>query len=94
MFLLFSADVLCLTLSSFHSIISLSFCSFSYNGVCFDQLKPCVNDFIDSQKGSNGDGKLQIYGQDNNENLNFLELKTCIRRKTARIFTNQNMPLV
>ena len=45
-------------LSSLHCIISLSFCSFSYNGVCYDKLKLSVDDIIVSQKGSNGDRKL------------------------------------
>ena len=43
-------------LSSLHWNISLSFCSFSYNG---GQLKLSVSDFINSQKGFNGDSKLK-----------------------------------
>ena len=37
--------------------ISLSFCSFLYNGVCYDVLKLSVSDVIVSQKGSNGETK-------------------------------------
>ena len=37
--------------SSLHWIISLSFCSFSYNGVCFEQLKHYVSDVTVGQKG-------------------------------------------
>ena len=33
-----------------NTFISLSFCSFLYNGVCFDGLKLSVNDVIYSQK--------------------------------------------
>ena len=39
-----------------------------YNGVSYDGLKLSVNDIIVSQKGSNGDGKPQFYGQDYNVN--------------------------
>ena len=45
--------------SSLHCNFSVSFCSFLYNGVYFDGLKLFVSDVIFSQKGSNGDGKLQ-----------------------------------
>ena len=51
-------------LSSIHWVISLSFLSFSYNGVCFDKLKLSVSDIIVTQKGSNGEGKLHFFGQD------------------------------
>ena len=53
-------------LSSIHWVISLSFLSFSYNGVCFDKLKLSVSDIIVTQKGSNGEGKLHFFGQDSN----------------------------
>ena len=53
-------------LSSLHCSTSLSFCSFSYNGVCFDNLKLSVNDVIVNQKGSNQDEKLQFFGRDYN----------------------------
>ena len=33
-----------------------------YNGVCFNGLKLSVIDVIVSQKSSNGDGQLQIFG--------------------------------
>ena len=46
-----------------HWNISLSLCSFSYKGVCFDKLKLSVSDVIVSLKGSNGDGKLHFFGQ-------------------------------
>ena len=46
--------------------ISLSFCAFLYNGVCFNGLKLSISDVIDSQKLSNGDGKLQFFGRDYN----------------------------
>ena len=49
---------------SLHLSISLSFCSFLYNGVCWDVLKPSVSDVIVSQKSSNVDGKLQFFGPD------------------------------
>ena len=52
--------------SSLHCNISLSFCSFSYNEVYFDGIKLSVNDVIDSQKGSNGNGKLKFNGRDYN----------------------------
>ena len=52
--------------SSLHCNFSLSFCSFSYNGVHFDGLKLSVNDVIVSQKESNGNGKLQFFGRDYN----------------------------
>ena len=42
--------------------ISLSFCSFSYNGICYNRLKLSVSDIIVSQKGSNEDGKLHFFG--------------------------------
>ena len=48
--------------SSLYCIISFSFCSFSYNGVCYDGFKRSVSDVIVSQKGSNGDRKLQFFG--------------------------------
>ena len=48
--------------SSLHWNISLSFCSFSYNGVCYDVSKLSVCDVIVSQKGSNGNRKLQLLG--------------------------------
>ena len=51
-------------LSSLHWIISLSFCSFSYKGLCFVKLKLSVSDVIVSQKGSNGDRKLHFFGRD------------------------------
>ena len=38
--------------SSLHCNISLSFCSFLYSGVYFDQLKLTVNDLIVSQEDS------------------------------------------
>ena len=50
--------------SSLNCNISLSFCLFSYNGVCFKVLKLSVGDVIVSQKGSNGNGKLQLFGWD------------------------------
>ena len=53
-------------ISSLHCNISLSLCSFSYNGVCFGRLKLSADDTIVSQNGSNGDGKLQFYGRDSN----------------------------
>ena len=53
-------------LSSLHWIISLSFCSFLYNGVCFVLLKLSVSGVIASQKGSNGDRKLQFFVRDYN----------------------------
>ena len=50
-----------------NSNISLSFCSFLYNGVYLDKLKLSVSDVIVSQKkGSNGNGKLQFFGWDYN----------------------------
>ena len=54
--------------SSLHCNISLSFCAFLYNGVCFDQSKLSVSGIIVSQKGSNGDRKLQFLGWDYKEN--------------------------
>ena len=51
-------------LSSLHCNISLSFCSFLYNGVCFVGLKLSVRDVMLSQKSSNGDGELQFFGWD------------------------------
>ena len=53
-------------MSSLHCNISLSNCEFSYNGVCFNVLKLSVSDALVSQKGSNGEGKLQFFGQDHN----------------------------
>ena len=50
--------------SSLHWIISLSFCSFLYNGVCNDGLKLSVDDVAVIKKGNNGDRKLQFSGQD------------------------------
>ena len=47
-------------------IISLSFCSFSYNAVCFELLKLSVSDIRVGQKGSNGDRKLHLFGRDYN----------------------------
>ena len=41
--------------------ISLSVCSFSYNGVYYDQVKLSVSDIIVSLKGSNGDRKLLLF---------------------------------
>ena len=55
--------------SSLHWTFPLSFCSFLYNGVYFDRLKLSVSDIIVSQKGSNGDGKLQFLGWDSKELL-------------------------
>ena len=49
--------------SSLHCIIPLSFCLFLY-GVCIDKLKLYVYDVRVSQKGSNGDRKLQFCGWD------------------------------
>ena len=54
-------------LSSLHWNIPLSFCSFLYNGICFGGLKLSVSDVIVSQKGSNGDRKLQFFGRDYKE---------------------------
>ena len=48
--------------SSLHCNISISFCLFLYTEECFDKLNLSVNDVIDSQKGSNGVGKLKSYG--------------------------------
>ena len=39
-------------LSSLHCNISLSFCLFLYNGVCFDELNLSFSDIIVIQKGS------------------------------------------
>ena len=44
-------------------IISLSFCLFSYNGVCNDGLELSVSDIIVCHKGFNGDRKLQFFGR-------------------------------
>ena len=55
--------------SSLHWIILLSFCSFSYNRVCYDELKLSVSDVIFSLKGSNGDGNLHFFGRDYNYSL-------------------------
>ena len=49
---------------SLHWSISLSFCSFLYNGVCYGGLKLSVYDVIVSQKSSNGDRKLYFLGRD------------------------------
>ena len=46
--------------SSLHWDISISVCSFSYNGVYYDQVKLSVSEIIVSQKGSNGDRKLLL----------------------------------
>ena len=53
-------------LSSLHWSISLSFCSFLYNGVYYDVLKLSLSDVIVVQKGSNGDRKIQFFGWDYN----------------------------
>ena len=45
-----------------HCIISLSFWSFLYNGVCFDVFKLSVSDVIVSQKDSNGDRSACVSG--------------------------------
>ena len=55
----YSGDEIC------HWSFFLSFCLFSYNGVCYDGLKLSVSDVIVGQKGSNGDRKLQFFGWDN-----------------------------
>ena len=39
---------------------------YQYSEVCFDGLKLSVSDIIVSQKGSNGDEKLQFSGRDYN----------------------------
>ena len=52
--------------SSLHCNISLSFCALLYNGVCFFGLKLSISDVIISQKGSNGDRKLQFFKRDYN----------------------------
>ena len=52
--------------NSLHWIISLSFCSFSYNGVCCKRFELSVSDVIVSQQGYNGDGKLNFFGLDYN----------------------------
>ena len=59
--------------SSLHRGISLSFYLFLYNGVCFDELKLSVYNVIFSQKGSNGDKKLQFFGRD------FIFINVCVR---------------
>ena len=53
-----------LNISSLHWSISLLFCSFSYNGVCYDGLKLSVSDVIVSQKSLIVDGKLRFFGRD------------------------------
>ena len=45
-------------ISSLPWLISLSFCSFAYNGVYYDRFKLSISEVIVSQKSSNGDGKL------------------------------------
>ena len=50
--------------SNLHCNISDSFCSFSYSGVCFVQLKLSIDDIIIIQKGSNGDLKFKLYDMD------------------------------
>ena len=60
-----------LFMSSLHCNISLSFCLFFYNGVCFEGLKLSVDDTIISQKRFQGDRKLHFFGHNNivqNEN--------------------------
>ena len=52
--------------SSLHCTFTLSFCSFSYNGVCYNGLEPSVSDIIVSQKSSKGDRKLLFFGWDYN----------------------------
>ena len=47
--------------SSLYCNISLSFLSFLYNGVYFDELNLSVNDVIISQKSSSGDRKRIYY---------------------------------
>ena len=47
-------------------LIWLYFVSFSYNGVLFDGLTLSVNDIIVVQKSSNGNWKLQFFGQNYN----------------------------
>ena len=58
---------------SLHWNISLSFCSFSYSGICWDVLNLSVSDIIAIQKSSNGDRKLQFFGPD----YNFFLLSLC-----------------
>ena len=53
-----------LCLSSLHCTISISFCSFSCSGVCFNGLNLSISYIIVSQKGSNGNGKLRFFGRD------------------------------
>ena len=48
---------------SLHWIISLSFSSFWYNGVCYSWFKLSVNDIIVSQKKFHYE-KLQFFGRD------------------------------
>ena len=43
--------------SSLHWIISLYFCSFLYDGECFDELRLSVVEVKVNLKSSNGDGK-------------------------------------
>ena len=57
-------DILIGLNSSLHWLISLSFCLFLYNGVCYNQLKLSISYVIVIQKGSNGDGKLHFFGRD------------------------------
>ena len=64
--------------SSLHWSFSLSFCSFSYNGVCKDILKLSVSDVIVSQKGSNGDRKLHFSGWDN------IFVSVCVKYKRTK----------
>ena len=40
--------------SSLHWSISLSYCSFSYSGLCYEQLKLSIDDVIVAQKDTMG----------------------------------------
>ena len=90
--------------SSLHWSISLLFCAFSYNGVCYLPLKLSVSDVIVSQKGFNGEEKLYFFGRDYKytplykkdikQNHNRPMETTCVSRKLRLLRCKVGAPLV
>ena len=79
--------------SSLHWTFSFSFCSFQYNGVCFDKLKLSVSDDIVSQKGSNGDRKLHFFEGDYNFNRTLCAKPHLWAKIQSNGYYSQNTPI-
>ena len=73
-----SASKKLLKLSSLHCNTSLSFCLFSYSGLCFGKLKLSVSDVIVNQKRYNGERKLHFLGWDYQRFKILIKMSACI----------------